>query len=152
MGDCTKGFAPGSKEAVERTDLHIAYRRAHQSSDANDPEERCDPLGLMRLLTFSGGNPPIQIIQTNEIIVQKFEWFWDNREIWLDGRTLPKVEEYLPRFNGYSVGKWEGDTLVVTTVGLDERQWVDAFGFRSARRPCWRSATLARAAIGCAWT
>ena len=55
--------------------------------------------------------------------------FWDNREIGTDGRALPKVEDYLPRFNGYSAGKWEGDTLVVTTVGLDDRQWVDAFGY-----------------------
>jgi hypothetical protein len=57
------------------------------------------------------------------------EWTWDNREIWTDGRELPNVDDYLPRFNGYSVGKWEGDTLVVTTVGLDDRQWVDAFGY-----------------------
>ena len=69
------------------------------------------------------------MVQTNEIIVQKFEWFWDNREIWTDGRKMPNVEDYGSRFNGYSVGKWEGDTLVVTTVGLDDRQWVDAFGF-----------------------
>lgn len=125
----TKGLNPDSKEAAERKDLHIAYRRAYASADANDPEERCDPLGLMRLVTFRGGNPAMQIIQNNEIIVQRFEWFWDSREIWLDGRGLPKVEDYLPRFNGYSVGKWEGDTLVVTTVGFDDRQWVDAFGF-----------------------
>ena len=39
------------------------------------------------------------------------------------------MDDYLPRFNGYSVGKWEGDTLVVTTVGLDDRQWVDAYGY-----------------------
>ena len=71
----------------------------------------------------------MQIVQTKEIIIQRFEWFWDNREIWTDGRSLPKVDDYLPRFNGYSVGKWEGDTLVVTTVGLDDRQWVDAFGY-----------------------
>ena len=100
-----------------------------QSSLSNDPEERCEPLGLIRLVTFSGGNAAMQIVQTKEIIVQKFEWFWDNREIWTDGRALPKVEDYLPRFNGYSVGKWEGDTLVVTTVGLDDRQWVDGFGY-----------------------
>jgi len=39
------------------------------------------------------------------------------------------VDDHLPRFNGYSVGKWEGDTLVVTTVGFDDREWVDAYGF-----------------------
>ncbi len=47
----------------------------------------------------------MQMVQTNEIIVQKFEGFWDKREILTDGRALPKLEDYLPRFNGYSVGK-----------------------------------------------
>ena len=117
----TKGYVAGSKQALENKDIHVGYRRAVQSALSNDPEERCEPLGLTRLVTFSGGNPPMQIVQTGEIIIQRFEWFWDNREIWTDGRALPKVEDYLPRFNGYSVGKWEGDTLVVTTVGLDDR-------------------------------
>ena len=129
MNRPTKGYMLGSKQAAEHMDLHIGYRRAVQTSMANDPEERCEPLGLMRLVSFSGGNPPMQIVQTSEIIIQRFEWFWDNREIWTDGRGLPKVDDYLPRFNGYSAGKWEGDTLVVTTVGLDDRQWVDAFGY-----------------------
>jgi hypothetical protein len=125
----TKGYLADSKEAEEHKNLNIAYRRAVQSSESNDPEERCEPLGLTRLVSFSGGNPPMHIVQTNEVIIERFEWFWDNREIWTDGRGLPKVDDYLPRFNGYSVGKWEGDTLVVTTVGFDSREWVDAFGF-----------------------
>jgi hypothetical protein len=125
----TKGYTVGSPEAERNKNIHIAYRRAVQAALSNDPEERCEPLGLIRLVTFSGGNPPMHIVQTNEIIVERFEWFWDNREIWTDGRNLPKVDDYGPRFNGYSVGKWQGDTLVVTTVGLDDRQWVDAFGF-----------------------
>jgi hypothetical protein len=123
----TKGYTVGSPEAERNKNIHIAYRRAVQAALSNDPEERCEPLGLIRLVTFSGGNPPMHIVQTNEIIVERFEWFWDNREIWTDGRKLPMVDT--ARFNGYSVGKWEGDTLVVTTIGLDDRQWVDAFGF-----------------------
>ena len=83
----------------------------------------------MRLVTFSGGGATMQIVQDKDLIIQRFEWTWDNREIWTDGRELPKVDDYLPRYNGYSVGKWEGDTLVVTTVGLDDRQWVDQFGY-----------------------
>jgi hypothetical protein len=72
---------------------------------------------------------PMEMIFTPKRLIQNFEWTWDHREIWLDGRPIPKVEEYLPRWDGYSVGKWEGDTLVVTTVGLDDRQWVDHFGY-----------------------
>jgi hypothetical protein len=129
MNRPTKGLELGSEKANARTDVDIAYRRAHKAALSNDPEEHCEPLGLMRLIAFSGGNAAMQIIQNKEIIAQKFEWTWDNREIWTDGRALPNVDDYLPRFNGYSVGKWEGDTLVVTTVGLDDRQWLDMFGY-----------------------
>ena len=87
----TKGYVAGSKEALAHMDIDVGYRRAVQSALSNDPEERCEPLGLMRLVSFSGGNPPMQIVQTNEIIVQRFEWSWDNREIGTDGRSLPKV-------------------------------------------------------------
>ena len=132
----TKGFVAGSKEALANMDIHVGYRRAVQSALSNDPEERCEPLGLMRLVTFSGGNPPMQIVQTKEIIIERFEWFWDNREIWTDGRALPKVEDYLPRFNGYSVGKWEGDTLVVTTVGLTTANGWTRSVIRSAIKRC----------------
>ena len=129
MNRPTKGFEPGSKEALAHADVDIAYRRATKAALSNDPEEHCEPLGLMRLVAFSGGNAAMQIVQNKEIIAQKFEWTWDNREIWTDGRELPNVDDYLPRFNGYSAGKWEGDTLVVTTVGFDDRQWLDAFGY-----------------------
>ena len=101
----TKGYVAGSPQALAHKDIDVGYRRAVQSALSNDPEERCEPLGLMRLVTFSGGNPPMQIVQTGEIIIERFEWFWDNREIWTDGRKLPNVEDYLPRFNGYSAGQ-----------------------------------------------
>jgi hypothetical protein len=95
----------------------------------NDPEARCEPLGLARLITFSGGGANMEMVQTKDRILQLFEWTWEFRDIWMDGRKPPKVDDYLPRFNGYSVGKWEGDTLVVTSVGFDDRQWLDQFGF-----------------------
>jgi hypothetical protein len=129
MNRPTKGLELGSEGAKARADVDIAYRRATKAALSNDPEETCEPLGLMRLVAFSGGNAAMQIVQNKEIIIQMFEWTWDHREIWTDGRQLPNVDDYLPRFNGYSAGKWEGDTLVVTTVGLDDRQWVDAFGY-----------------------
>jgi len=66
---------------------------------------------------------------TNDRIIQRFEWTWDNREIWMDGRPSPNVDDYLPRYNGYSIGKWEGDTLVVTSTGFDDRQWLDQYGY-----------------------
>jgi hypothetical protein len=81
------------------------------------------------LITFSGGGATMEMVQTSNRILQLFEWTWDFRDIWMDGRGIPNVEDYLPRFNGYSVGRWEGDTLVVTSVGFDDRQWLDQYGF-----------------------
>lgn len=126
-----RGIEKDSEEAKRRTDLDIGLRRAILPAFGNDPESRCEPLGLARLITFSGGGATMEMIHapSNEKIVQRFEWTWDNREIWLDGRKLPKVDDYLPRYNGYSIGKWEGDTLVVTSTGFDDRQWLDQYGY-----------------------
>jgi hypothetical protein len=48
------------------------------------------------------------------------------RTIWTDGRQLPKNPD--PAWNGYSVGRWEGDTFVVESNGYDDRTWLDHFG------------------------
>ncbi|HEX7062236.1 MAG TPA: hypothetical protein VF200_09705 [Woeseiaceae bacterium] len=50
----------------------------------------------------------------------------DFRQVFLDGRE--PAEDALPRWLGYSTGRWEDDTLVVTTVGLTEQSWLDALG------------------------
>ncbi len=49
-----------------------------------------------------------------------------HRQVFLDGRAQPKDPN--PRWMGYSIGHWEGDTLVVDTVGFDERSWLTAQG------------------------
>ena len=48
----------------------------------------------------------------------------------MDGRGLPEIEDIpWPLWYGYSVGRWEDDTLVVETVGQDDRVWLDHFGY-----------------------
>ena len=47
----------------------------------------------------------------------------------MDGRALPDPATVDPKWNGFSVGRWEGDTLVVDSVALDGRSWVDKFGY-----------------------
>jgi hypothetical protein len=124
-----RGYELNSKEANAHPEVDIGMRRAIIPALGNDPEARCEPLGLARLVAFSGGGASMEMVQAKDQIVQIFEWTWDTRQIWLDGRKAANVEDYLPRYNGYSVGKWEGDTLVVTTNGFDDRQWVDQFGY-----------------------
>jgi hypothetical protein len=97
--------------------------RAIPPALGNDPAGRCDPLGLVRsLFAFR----PMEFVQTPNRILQIFEWNRVLREIWIDGRKLPEDPD--PRWYGYSVGRWEGDTLVVDSIGFDDRTWLDQFG------------------------
>jgi glyoxylase-like metal-dependent hydrolase (beta-lactamase superfamily II) len=90
----------------------------------NDPIMGCDPMGLVRSIVW--GVYPTEIIQTPKETFMLFDWFYTRRQIWTDGRKLPEDPE--PRFYGYSVGHWDGDTFVVESNGFDDRQWLDADG------------------------
>ena len=94
----------------------------------NDPIMRCDPWGFPRILWDFAA--PMEFVFTPNRILQFFEWTHVWRDIWIDGRALPKDPD--PRWMGYSVGRWEGDTLVVETVGMDERAWLDENGHRKS--------------------
>jgi hypothetical protein len=99
-------------------------RRVPPTED-NDPVLICDPQGFPRAMSLE--NPePMEFIQIRGRILQFMEWNHNWRTIWIDGRDLPKVLE--ATWYGYSVGKWEGDTLAVKTSGLDERTWLDPLG------------------------
>ena len=126
-----RGFEPDSEEAKKFPNLDPAYKRAGLPAYSNDPEARCEMMGLARSIVMAGPDSAMEMIhsQANDRIIHRFEWYWEHRDIWLDGRTLPKPGDLLPRVNGYSVGRWEGDTLVVTSTGFDDRQWVDMYGF-----------------------
>jgi hypothetical protein len=97
--------------------------RAIHPAFYNDPLGEANPPGLMRTLVYSR---PIEFVQLQDKVLQVFEWahFW--RQVWMDGRPVP--DDPGPLWYGYSVGKWEGDTWVVETVGLDPRQWLDDWG------------------------
>jgi len=91
-----------------------------------DPEGFCLPPGGPR----SMGTPyPAEIIQNRDRIIIIFEGgghVW--REIHMDGREHPPREELNPTYFGHSVGHWEGDTLVIDTVGYNEKTWIDYNG------------------------
>ena len=100
--------------------------RAVTEEFINDPLSiNCDPSGFPRVVMYE--MRPLQIVQTpNQILIlYQFGKTW--RVIWTDGRELPKNPE--PRWYGYSVGRWVDDyTLVVQSVGMDERTWLDNAG------------------------
>lgn len=92
-----------------------------------DPEGFCLPPGGPR----SMGTPyPAEIVQDRDRIVILFEGgghVW--REIHMDGREHPQGDELNLTYFGHSVGHWEGDTLVVDTVGFNEKTWLDFGGY-----------------------
>ncbi len=97
-------------------------------SDSNDPMYRCNPQGFPRLVWEE--NEPIEFVHTDDRILQLFQWERTLRELWLDGRELPSgenLENLGPAWYGHSVAEWQGDTLVVTTTGVDERAWLDEY-------------------------
>ncbi|MEP6961357.1 MAG: hypothetical protein ABI995_04725 [Acidobacteriota bacterium] len=89
----------------------------------DDPITRCQPADVFRLLTFP---PPRKIIQLPGLLIVLTERDVTYRQIFLDGRPLPKDPQ--PSFHGYSVGHWDGETLVVETNGLRDDMWIDKQG------------------------
>jgi hypothetical protein len=90
----------------------------------NDPMMICDPLGYPRSLNYNYG---MEFVQLPGRVVQFFEFDHTYRTIWTDGRALP--DEPDPRWLGYAVGRWDGETLVVESAGFDDRSWLTTQGF-----------------------
>src|SRR6185295_12055544 len=123
--------APFTAEGKKRFDANKPGYGPRAAMERNDPIGRCEPLGLIRNLNaeITEPHPTFRIVQTPDRIIQFFEYRHDWREIWTEGQKLPKWDEVDPKWNGYSVGRMEGDTLVVETTGLDERAWLDKWGY-----------------------
>ena len=101
----------------------FAERRATNLRD--DPEARCMPQGVPKASTLPY---PFELINAPGKLVMLYEMYSLRREIFTDGRGLPK-EILSPTWMGYSVGHWEGDDFVVDTTGFNDQVWnVDMAG------------------------
>jgi hypothetical protein len=121
--------ARGSAAGQPLKGEHPLRARAVVPALSNDPMMKCNPPGFPRLLL----DPElVEFIAIQDRLLQIFQWTRTPREIWLDGRAVPagdRLEDLGPAWYGHSVGQWDGDTLVVQTVGLDDRAWLDIYGF-----------------------
>jgi hypothetical protein len=98
--------------------------RTHSLKETDDPVLRqCLPPGTPRIYLQPF---PFQIVQTPKEIVMIFEYDHTVRQIFMDGRPHP--EDITASYMGHSIGKWDGDTLVVDTVGFNEKTWLDRDG------------------------
>lgn len=91
----------------------------------NDPIGEANPAGLYRALVYSR---PFEIEQIPGKVIQLFGYGRIFRIIYTDGRPVPGDVPEGPFWYGYSIGHWEGNTLVVNTLGLDGRAWMDEWG------------------------
>jgi len=121
FGNVGSGFPGGVPLQPWATEL-INKRKADNSKD--NPDAHCLPMGFMQ---FHNHPEPNKIIQTPNTIVILYEANEGVRQIHLDGRQLPGPDAE-PWWYGYSVGKWEGDTLVVETRGFRDGGWLDVQG------------------------
>jgi len=90
-----------------------------------DPEMYCMPDGVPRMWTTPSPFEIVQVPGRIYIIHQSLQQPL-TRYIYTDGRDHPKG--YPPSFMGHSIGRWDGDTLVVDTIGLDGITWMDTYG------------------------
>jgi hypothetical protein len=98
--------------------------RTHSLKETDDPVlKQCLPPGTPRIYLQPF---PFQIVQTPKEIFMIFEYDHTVRQIFMDGRKHP--DDILPTYMGNSIGKWDGDTLVVDTVGFNEKTWLDRDG------------------------
>jgi hypothetical protein len=107
-------------------------RKKRLAANARDnPDAMCLPMGFLQ---FHQQPQPRMIVQTPKLILIEYEANSGIRHIYLDGRSLPPQGEPQPWWYGYSVGRWEGETLVVETNNLRGAEdgphdgWLDVNG------------------------
>ena len=107
-------YQPWAAELVKR-------RKADNAKD--DPNVYCMPRGALRIHTDDYYKRIIQIPGRVVILTERNMAY---RQIFTDGRPLPADPN--PTWNGYSSGKWDGDTFVVQTIGFRDDLWLDSDG------------------------
>jgi len=116
--DINNALKPGETLPLQPWALKVTMER--QSKD--DPEARCLPTGVPRVAPY-----PYRILQTPTHMFFLFEGnIHSYRQIFLDGRKHPEDPD--PTWYGHSIGRFEGDTLVIETVGFNDRFWFDFAG------------------------
>jgi hypothetical protein len=106
----------------------FTYRAHHEF----EPYTRCKPAGGARMVATAYGTDFIDVPEQKRIYITQTGGPHSFRPVFMDGRSHPKDME--PGYYGHSVGYWEGETLVVDTVGYNERGWIDLRGIPTTDR------------------
>jgi hypothetical protein len=108
-------FQPWAKTLYEQ--------RTDGSHSKEDPDANCLPQGVPKI---DAAPAPWKIVQTPGSLVIIYEAFTLWRQVFMDGRE--RVKDLNPSWLGYSLAKWDGDTLVVDTRGFNGKAWLDQLG------------------------
>jgi hypothetical protein len=111
------------EEVVLRPPADVLFKERLKNEGKDAPESRCVPVGVPAINTFPTA---FKIVQTPRLIIMLYEKDTTFRQIFMDGRPLPRDPD--PSFMGDSVGRWDGDTLVVESVGFKDGGWLDRLG------------------------
>jgi hypothetical protein len=101
----------------------LKAERFRQNSK-DHPDAHCLPLHPVQLHLHP---QPRKIVQTADQVLILYEANDGKRQIFTDGRAFPSGD-FVPWWYGYSVGRWDGDTLVVDSMGFKQDAWIDEHG------------------------
>ena len=99
------------------------YKERIDNNGKDHPGVRCLPSGIPEKNNIPDG---LKVVQTPDLLVFLYESRTIYRQVFMDGRPLPKSAQ--PTWMGHSIGRWEGDTLVVETIGQNGKTWLDMRG------------------------
>ena len=122
FGNAGAGFPGGLPFQPWAAELQ---RKRAAENGLNNPDGLCKPQGPLQ---YHLDPQPRKVVQTPQQILIIFESNYGLRTIYLDGRKLPPQGEPQPFWHGYSVGRWEGDTLVVESNNFHDDGWLDGRG------------------------
>jgi hypothetical protein len=125
LRDVTMDLKPGDVQMQPWAEELYKQRETGDLS-ALDPDANCLPQGVPKI----NSTPlPFKIYQEPNAVVVLYEAFDQFRQFFMDGRQLPKDPN--PQWFGYSVARWDGDTLVVESSGFNGKAWLDQVGHPS---------------------
>lgn len=113
-------FQPWAEALLKKHDVE---NNTADPDSGPDPIERCFPPGVPRIMLQPF---PWEIVQAKDRVIMIFEYQALTRQVFTDGRGHPKDLD--STYMGHSIGRYEGDTLVVDTIGFNDKTWLDPMG------------------------
>lgn len=106
-------------------EMHLAKKQADPTYDVPETTNNCEPDGMPGLMTLPYS---LEFLMTPGKITISQEALMQIRRVFTDGRPLPNLDEVDSNYFGYSSGHWEGETLVITTIGTRPNQRLNVAG------------------------